>query len=112
MRPGDIKLDQDSKRGVQVLKAYLEYAESGQLDAGITTGRGPDSEFEELVCDLLRDKGYEVVPQVGVAGYFIDLAVKHPRRSGFILGIECDGASYPVGRPAIAIVYGSSCLKA
>jgi very-short-patch-repair endonuclease len=42
----------------------------------------------------LREHGYEVVHQVGVAGYFIDLAVKHPRRSGYLLGIECDGATY------------------
>jgi very-short-patch-repair endonuclease len=35
-----------------------------------------------------------------VAGYFIDLAVKHPKRSGFVLGIECDGASYHSSRSA------------
>ena len=100
MRPDDIRPDEKSQRGVHVFKAYLEYAETGRLDAGSVSGREPDSEFEELVGDRLRDKGFDVVPQVGVAGYFIDLAVKHPKRSGFVLGIECDGASYHSSRSA------------
>jgi very-short-patch-repair endonuclease len=42
-----------------------------------------------------------VVPQVGVAGFFIDLGVKHPAKPGaFLLGVECDGASYHSGRSA------------
>jgi len=45
--------------------------------------------------------GYDVVPQVGVAGYFIDLGVRHPSKPGaFLLGVECDGASYHSGRSA------------
>lgn len=94
MRPTDIKPTQDSKPGVYALKEYLEYAETGRLEAGTESGREADSDFELLVRDALREKGYEVVSQVGVAGYFIDLGVKHPKRSGYILGIECDGASY------------------
>jgi hypothetical protein len=42
-----------------------------------------------------------VVPQVGVAGFFIDLGVKHPAKPGaFLLGVECDGASYHSARSA------------
>jgi very-short-patch-repair endonuclease len=52
------------------------------------------------VRDRLVQHGFEVVPQVGVAGYFIDLAVKHPKRSGYILGIECDGAMYHSSKSA------------
>jgi very-short-patch-repair endonuclease len=49
----------------------------------------------------LLAQGFEVVPQVGVAGFFIDLAVKHPTKAGsYMLGIECDGASYHSGRSA------------
>lgn len=37
----------------------------------------------------------EVKRQVGCSGYKIDLALVDPRQTGrFILGIECDGASY------------------
>src|SRR5690606_22715318 len=57
--------------------------------------REPDSDFEVSVAQALRQKGYDVVAQVGVAGYFIDLAVRHPHKRGaFIMGIECDGATY------------------
>ena len=100
MRPTDIKVEEGAQLGVRTLKAYLEYAETGQLDAGAMTRREPDSEFEELIRDRLVERGFEVVPQVGVAGYFIDLAVKHPKRSGFVLGIECDGAGYRSSRSA------------
>ena len=50
---------------------------------------------------VLKEKGFAVVPQVRVVGFFIDLAVQHPSKSGrFLLGIECDGASYHSGRSA------------
>jgi very-short-patch-repair endonuclease len=100
MRPGDIRAAEGSQPGVHALRAYLEYAETGKLEPGETTGRESDSEFEELVRDRLQERGFGVVPQVGVAGYFIDLAVKHPKRSGYLLGIECDGASYHSSRSA------------
>ena len=39
--------------------------------------------------------GFEAIPQVGVAGYFIDIGVKHPDwKYGFVLGVECDGKQY------------------
>jgi very-short-patch-repair endonuclease len=61
---------------------------------------GPASnDFERSVGDVLKEHGYDVVSQVGVAGFFIDLAVRLPEQPGrFILGIECDGASYHSGR--------------
>jgi len=42
-----------------------------------------------------------VEPQVGVAGFFIDLAVVDPENAGrFVIGIECDGANYHRARSA------------
>jgi len=53
------------------------------------------------VAAVLKENGFAVAPQVGVAGFFIDLAVRHPAKPGtFLLGIECDGASYHSGRSA------------
>ena len=72
-------------------------AKSGGLQnsRGSTTERDADSDFEVAVADALRQEGYEVEPQVGVAGYFIDLGVRHnERKSEFIAGIECDGVTY------------------
>jgi very-short-patch-repair endonuclease len=100
LRPGDIRIGEGSQPGMHALKAYLEYAETGRLETGVVSGREADSEFEEIVRERLVERGYEVVPQVGVAGYFIDLAVRHPNRSGYLLGIECDGATYHSSRSA------------
>lgn len=54
-----------------------------------------DSPFEEQVYAALRNLGYEVVTQVGMSGYRIDMAVVNPKdASSYLLGIECDGAMY------------------
>ncbi len=58
-------------------------------------GGEPDSDFEEFVADRLRSAGYEVIPQVGVERFRIDLGVRHPSYPlGFLAGVECDGATY------------------
>ncbi len=50
---------------------------------------------------VLKAQGYDVIPQVGVSGYYIDLAVRHPKKPGAsLLGIEFDGKSYHSGRSA------------
>ena len=101
MKPADVIPTATSRRGVGILKHYLEYAVSGRIDSGMATGREPDSDFEVFVAERLRREGFEVVPQVGVAGYFIDLAVKDPRDpQRYLLGIECDGASYHSAKSA------------
>ncbi len=102
MTPDDVLAGPDSPRGAQVLKAYLAYAQTGRLEAGVVRdGEQPDSDFEVFVRDRLLAAGYEAVPQVGVAGYRIDLAVRDPRSPAtFLLGIECDGASYHSSRSA------------
>jgi very-short-patch-repair endonuclease len=89
-----------SRLGVGILKHYLTYARDGRLDSGTLSGRDPDSDFEVFVADRLRQHGFEVV-QVGVAGYFIDLAVRDPQRPDYyLLGIECDGATYHSAKSA------------
>ena len=93
----------DGKRqGVRDFHLFLKYAESGLLDdRGTATGRPADSPFETQIEAVLQRSGFTVERQVGVAGYFIDLAVKHPHHIGlFVLGIECDGATYHSSRAA------------
>ncbi len=97
MRSSDIHPAESSSRGVRALKEYLAYAEKGTLaDFGTPESeREPGSDFELSVARILKTHGHKVVPQVGVAGFFIDIGVRHPRREGeYILGIECDGAAY------------------
>ena len=91
----DIDLSRTSARGVAALKRYLKYAETGELDIPRPSDRDAGSLFEEEVADALRKLGYQVDHQIGSAGYFIDLGVKDSRRAGrYLLGIECDGATY------------------
>ena len=101
LRPEDIDLHSTNARGVEVLKEYLTYAESGELDVATPTGGETDSPFEEAVADALRREGYRVEHQIGQAGFSIDLAVVDPDRPGrYLLGIECDGATYHSARMA------------
>lgn len=96
-----VKASESSRWGVRVLRDYLAYAESKQLvmyDGG--SGGDPDSPFEEMVRAGLREHGHQVVTQVGVKGFSIDLAVRHPSGPGFLCGIECDGATYHSHRSA------------
>ena len=95
MRADDIQRRPGQSRGVQVLRDYLEYAATGRIATGVDTGRPTESPFEEHVKERLEVAGYDVTPQVGVASYRIDLGVKHTDYPhGFLLGIECDGATY------------------
>ncbi|MDP9485125.1 MAG: DUF3320 domain-containing protein, partial [Actinomycetota bacterium] len=97
----DIDLNRSNARGVRALKTFLQYAKSGQLDVPVATGREPDSPFEEAVLSALLEAGYRVETQVGSAGFFIDLAVVDPERPGrYLLGVECDGATYHSARSA------------
>ena len=91
----DIDLSRTQARGVRALKRFLQYAETGRLDVPEETGGGPESPFEEAVIAELQAAGHQVHTQVGTGGYRIDIAVvdeKHPGR--YLLGIECDGATY------------------
>jgi very-short-patch-repair endonuclease len=93
-----INASPSSSWGVRALKGYLHFAQTGVLEQASFSGRPPDSDFEVEVSDALRARGFETVAQVGVAGYYIDLAVKHPTKADtFLLGIECDGRTYHSG---------------
>jgi very-short-patch-repair endonuclease len=94
----DFNLAPTAKPGALRLRDYLEFAERGPvaLSAEIESQGGDfESPFEESVAEAARSLGYEIVPQVGVGGFRIDLGVVDPGAPGrFLLGIECDGATY------------------
>jgi very-short-patch-repair endonuclease len=95
LRPEDIVVDRTTPEGTKALRNYLEYARTGSLVIAEDTGHEPDSDFEIAVIDVLRSRGYAVTPQLGVAGYRIDIAVKHPDAPAtYLAAIECDGAGY------------------
>ncbi len=103
MTSGDIVVEATSNRGIESLHNFLAYAETKNLTfAAINKEFGKvDSPFESAVVTALIDNGYLVETQVGVAGYSIDIAVRDPKNPGnFLLGIECDGATYHSQRSA------------
>jgi len=96
----DIDLNRTSSRGARALKTFLAYAETGVLeDVAGESGREIDSPFQMAVAAKLRSRGYDIHEEVATGGKFIDLAVVDPEYPGrYILGIECDGASYHSSR--------------
>lgn len=95
LRSDDIDLSRTASTGVAAFKRYLQFAATGQMEMAEPTGRAMDSPFEEAVALAIRGAGYRVEPQVGVGSFRIDLAVVDPERPGrYVLGIECDGATY------------------
>ena len=95
IRSADMNMGATSARGVAALKEYLHLAEHGRTSGVFAPSGDHDSPFEAEVCRALRDRGWEVHAQVGSAGFFIDLAVVDPTQPGrYLLGIECDGATY------------------
>ncbi|MFK8850067.1 DUF3320 domain-containing protein [Streptomyces sp. Ac-502] len=98
------ELADSTNKSVQHLKRYLQYAEHGPhilQTAAADPDAAPESPFEEEVLGVLRDWGYSVQPQVGVAGFRIDMAIWHPAAPGsYALGIECDGVMYHSSRAA------------
>ncbi|MBB6716634.1 DUF4011 domain-containing protein [Clostridium gasigenes] len=105
IHPTDIKVESTNSEGVKMLRQYIEFAISGvsvlQNELKFTNIVDVDSPFEEAVHDFLIKNGYNVTTQVGCSGYRIDMAIQHPTLSGiFVLGIECDGATYHSSRTA------------
>ena len=90
--------------GVRHLHRYLNFAAKGESALALEIGElGLDAEspFEEEVIRVIRSWGYEAVPQVGAAGYRVDIGIPHPVETGrYALGVECDGAMYHSSRVA------------
>lgn len=98
----DIDLSKTSALGAKLLKDYLDCAEHGMVNVNknliVDPNVDADSDFEIEVYDVLKEAGYQVDMQVGCSGYRIDLGVRHPNKSDYVLAIECDGATYHSGK--------------
>lgn len=93
--PGDIDPSRVKRDGPRVLKRFLDYAKSGVMDVRAPTGLEADSPFEEDVASVITSLGLLADPQVGSAGFRIDIGVRHPDRPGqYLAAVECDGAAY------------------
>ena len=102
--PQDMDLTRLSTRslGVSMLAMFLGYAYQGGRPPSQASGSGePESDFEYDVREQLVARGFDVDAQVGCSGFRIDLAIRNPlHKDRYIIGIECDGATYHAQRSA------------
>ena len=96
LKASQIDLKRSNAKGVEGLKGFLEFAETGKLPFVSGTIQNQDSNvMVEQICDALARKGYITESFVGRSNFKVDIAVstrEHPEK--FILGILCDGKSY------------------
>ncbi len=102
MRGDEIPAATTGSDGPRLLREFLLYAERGRLESvSASAAADTESPFERDVLQELAHRGLTVVPQVGVAGYRIDLGVTDDAAPGrFLCGIECDGVSYHASETA------------
>lgn len=97
LRSVDLSRVNPQNRGAVALKNFIEYAErEGVLppDPAKVTG-GETNDFEDDVREVLVERGFIVDAQVGAGCFRIDLAVRDSKDpSRYLIGIECDGATY------------------
>ena len=96
LKASQIDLKRSNAKGVEGLKGFLEFAETGKLPLISGTARTSESNvMVEQICDALAQKGYVTESFVGRSNFKVDIAVstrEHPEK--YILGILCDGKSY------------------
>lgn len=100
IQPSDIDITRTRSEGIRMLRAYIEFAMHG-TSALVQSGQDREhDEFANAIAEFIRANGYEVVQHVGLSGYRIDMAVKHPSElvDLYAVGIECDGYSYSNAR--------------
>ncbi len=92
----DIDLSRASGRGVAVLKDFLAFAAGGTV-AAAQAGED-DAALSDAIAAALERSGAAVARRVGLAGLFVDVAVKDA--DGYRLGILTDGDFYAAARSA------------
>lgn len=98
LRSEQIDLKRTQAKGVEGLKRFLEFAESGKLVDVHPTSKANDTSslaLADIVAQELRQRGYQVDLNIGSSQFRVDLGVidtDYPER--YALGILFDGASY------------------
>lgn len=96
LKSSQIDLKRSNAKGVEGLKGFLEFAETGKLPFISGTDHNLDENvMVNQICEALDQEGYVTESFVGRSNFKVDLAVstrKHPEK--YILGILCDGRTY------------------
>ena len=96
LKASQIDLKRSNAKGVEGLKGFLEFAETGNLPivAGAVNKKETNVMVDQI-CDALAQKGYVTDAFVGRSNFKVDIAVAtsdDPEK--YILGILCDGRNY------------------
>lgn len=97
LQADQIDLSRTSAEGVAGLKAFLQFAEKGQLAVRIEDVRETYNKqhLSETISQRLREKGTVVKCNIGTSGFKIDIGIVHPDKpQQYILGIVVDGYYY------------------
>ena len=97
LKSSQIDLKRSNAKGVEGLKAFLEYAETGRLpfvSSSISFQSG-NNVMVNQICRALNRAGYVTESFVGRSDFKVDIAVAtRERPDQYILGILCDGKTY------------------
>ena len=93
--PEELTLGAGASDGAKILHRYLTFARDRTRAPQDWSDHVLRSDCERALGHALRQRGFEVVPRVGIAGAFLDVAVRSPNDGrSFLLGIEIDGPDY------------------
>ena len=87
---------------------------NGRWLPAVLTGTAPlaGDGFLQSVARTIEDLGWRPVSAGDGSAFGIDLAIPHPARSGFAIGIECDSADHPLlRRPFAREVWRASVMR-
>jgi very-short-patch-repair endonuclease len=102
LRSTDLAGVNPSNKGASALRSFIAYAETGALPRPPAfDSEAETNDFEDAVREALIERGFAVDAQVGASRYRIDLAIRDRRDpTRYLLGVECDGATYHGTRTA------------
>ena len=95
MTPEMIDLNRTKSKGVEGLRAFLEFADKGRLAGGSFEAASRAKGITKQICDAIEAAGYKVQRDVGHSDFKVDIAVVNPYdEDEYILGIMMDGNTY------------------
>ena len=99
LRPEQIDLNRSGAKGVEGLKRFLEFAQTGRIAVLSTNAKKEAEDMSSALVDAVAQQveamGYKVDKQVGRSNFKVDIAVVNPKDEGtYLLGIMCDGKTY------------------
>ncbi len=95
MTPEMIDLNRTKSKGVEGLRAFLEFADKGRLINNVQQEKSKSKGITKKICDAIEKAGYKVQRDIGHSNFKIDIAVVNPyNEDEYLIGIMLDGKSY------------------